>query len=109
MIIMNTACEFLQVMRWSSRNFLHNRIPTFSSDVWSLACLFIEILTCRIPFYGINNNEVYQLILRGEYPTIDDSWPLHVLTCLREIFIEETSCDLDRVKSLLEMSSEKIL
>lgn len=93
-------------MRWASKAFLKDRIPTFASDVWSLGALFVEILTCKVPYYGINNDEVYLLILQGEHPTINQTWPLQVLTCLKEIFIREANCDLDRVKTLLESCSE---
>ena len=89
-------------MRWASPELFKTRIPTFASDIWGLGCVFVEILTCNVPYHGRKNDDVSQMIAAGISPMIEENdWPSHVAVCLQEIFSNAT-IDFERISSLLK-------
>ncbi|XP_051127836.1 uncharacterized protein LOC127249183 isoform X2 [Andrographis paniculata] len=41
-------------------------------DIWSFGCLLVELLTLRVPFSGLQESEIHNLLQRGERPNLTD-------------------------------------
>lgn len=42
--------------------------PCDKSDVWSLACVLLELFTGRVPWFGVDSAALVSRVLRGEAP-----------------------------------------
>ncbi|KAG8970394.1 p21 protein (Cdc42 Rac)-activated kinase [Tulasnella sp. 419] len=63
--------------RFLSPEILNNQPRTIMSDMWAFGCVAIQVMTDRVPYSHINNNNGVQLaILRGDSPLPSDYTPL---------------------------------
>ena len=50
--------------RWAAPETMNNALPpSYQSDVWSFGMTMLEVLTGKLPYYGIDRNE--QVILQA--------------------------------------------
>ncbi|CAE6408419.1 unnamed protein product [Rhizoctonia solani] len=77
------------LVRWMSPEFFEGEPLTTQSDMWSLGCTFLEIITGRLPYYRFKSNtEVLGQILSDVYPDLGESFESP--KGLRKDFVEFT-------------------
>ncbi|VVB15259.1 unnamed protein product [Arabis nemorensis] len=53
----------------------HNGVAEKTLDLWSLGCLVLEMYTGKIPWTGINANDLVPILFDGKAPEIPESVP----------------------------------
>ncbi|KAH8080695.1 kinase-like domain-containing protein [Cristinia sonorae] len=82
------------VGRWSAPELFHGSRQSVKSDVWSFACVCIEIYTRSQPYAHLNNVQVIPHILKGHLPTMppsDSGIQLYMLNLLEHCFAKSPS------------------
>jgi NIMA (never in mitosis gene a)-related kinase len=67
------------------------------SDIWSLACVTYEMLELHPPFKAENMKGLYEKVIKGKYPKINDRYSSDISDLLKILFSinpkERPSCD----------------
>ncbi|KAL8128896.1 hypothetical protein V2J09_018051 [Rumex salicifolius] len=62
--------------RWMAPEVLHamhERNPYgLEVDVWSYGCLLLELLTLQVPYFGLPDSDIHELLQNGERPPLSD-------------------------------------
>ncbi|XP_071714916.1 uncharacterized protein [Rutidosis leptorrhynchoides] len=48
------------------------RLYGLEVDIWSFGCLLLELLTLRVPYAGLLESEIHELLFRGKRPVLTD-------------------------------------
>jgi len=54
--------------RWSAPELVQGSQPSFKSDIWSFACVCIQVYTCLPPFGHLTDWQVIRHIMDGDLP-----------------------------------------
>ncbi|PWA95893.1 Armadillo repeat-containing protein 3 and Serine/threonine-protein kinase CTR1 [Artemisia annua] len=74
---------------------LHDRrVYGLEVDLWSFGCLILELLTLRLPYAGLQESKIHELILLGIRPLLTDE--LEALGRVEDI--EETESESEKYK-----------
>nr|XP_008391011.2 uncharacterized protein LOC103453242 [Malus domestica]XP_028947697.1 uncharacterized protein LOC103453242 [Malus domestica] len=98
--------------RWMAPEVLravHERnIYGLEIDIWSFGCLLLEMLTLQIPYFGVPELEIHELLTRGKRPKLTDD--LEAFRSLNEPVmtqagaeLEGTESDLDTLRFLVDL------
>uniref|UniRef100_A0A2N9EYQ1 Protein kinase domain-containing protein n=1 Tax=Fagus sylvatica TaxID=28930 RepID=A0A2N9EYQ1_FAGSY len=68
-----------------------------ASDIWSVGCTVIELLTCVPPYYDLQPMPALFRIVQDERPPIPDSLSPDITDFLRQCFKKECLDNLDFV------------
>uniref|UniRef100_A0A2N9HY03 Protein kinase domain-containing protein n=1 Tax=Fagus sylvatica TaxID=28930 RepID=A0A2N9HY03_FAGSY len=90
------APEFLQAMHKRNRYGLE-------VDIWSFGCLLLELLTLQIPFHGLSELHIHDLLQIGKRPQLTDE--LEALGSLSEPAMAQSDAELVESEAEVETLS----
>ncbi|KMS96166.1 hypothetical protein BVRB_001470 [Beta vulgaris subsp. vulgaris] len=90
--------------RWMAPEVLqamHERKPYgLEVDIWSYGCLLLELLTLQVPYFGLPDSSIHDLLQNGKRPLL--SGDLELLGSLEESSRSKSSKKLEEADSELE-------
>ncbi|KIJ47193.1 hypothetical protein M422DRAFT_778154 [Sphaerobolus stellatus SS14] len=66
---LTTSSDVVGSLRWMAPELLQNQKVTNASDVWAFGMMMIEVISGRLPFYGISNPAVVVELMSGKIPS----------------------------------------
>lgn len=76
---------------WSAPEVLNGQNYSKESDIWSLACTVIELMTGKPPWGDLSPDDARMHILNDEIPQFPDSFSQHLCDFLRDCFNRDPS------------------
>ena len=80
-----TSHPNIEIVNWTAPEVLMGIGYDYKSDIWSIGCTVVEMLTAHPPWHNVNKTEIMTHMQQREYPTYD----LSTLNCGEvEIFLK---------------------
>ena len=80
------ARSFVGTAEYVCPELLAEKSVTKSSDLWSLGCIFYQMMANKPPFKGSNEYQTFQRVMKGEL-TIPDYFPADLSDLIRKILL----------------------
>ena len=78
----------------------------FKSDIWSLGCVFYEILMLKTPFRSGSMDGLYDKVIEGKYPKISKKYSEKLNNVIKKILISKAD-ERPSAKDILEFPEMK--
>ena len=73
---LSAASSAVGTIAWSAPEvIIHGHLHSKASDVYSMGIVFWELLTCYIPFQGLDYHQILARLRNQERPTVPSSLP----------------------------------
>ena len=72
-----TSHPDIEIVNWTAPEVLMGKGYDYKSDIWSIGCTVVEMLTAYPPWHNVNKTEIMTHMQQREYPTYD----LSALNC----------------------------